>query len=51
MNVLIAADDIQRRVREIAADIHRDHLSSSWRRAVRKVGATAGTGARPRRSS
>src|SRR5688572_4234721 len=36
MNVLITEDDIQRRVREIAADIHRDHPGGVHLIAVRK---------------
>lgn len=36
MNILIPEDDIQRRVREIAADIHRDHASGVHLIAVLK---------------
>ena len=36
MNVLIPAEDIQRRVREIAADIHRDHADGVHLIAVLK---------------
>ena len=36
MNVLIPADDIRQRVRELAADIHRDHLDGVHLIAVLK---------------